>query len=179
MGPVPEGDTMSTARSRLLLGALVLAPCLAATGCASKGGGPPPSPPASADDLKTANEKIARLEKEFGEMREKVDAHDRVLKGGASESDMAGVAPPAERPPVSGSVLVADLVNDSYTLSRGTQDGVYAGDEFSVFRGTSFVAVVVVDKVFAERSLAVTKMLGGKPHKKSDIRQGDRFSRGE
>ena len=62
---------MSTALSRLLLGAMVLAPCIAATGCASKGG-PPPAAPASADDLKTANEKIARLEKEFGEMREKV-----------------------------------------------------------------------------------------------------------
>ena len=170
---------MSTARSRLLLGALVAAPCLAAAGCASKGAAPPPPAPASADDLKTANEKIARLEKEVGEIRAKVDAHEKVLKGGASEADLPPISPTAERPPVSGSILEADLVNDSYTLSRGTKDGVYAGDEFSVFRGTSFVAVVVVDKVFAERAIATVKMLGGKPHKKSDIRPGDRFSRGE
>ena len=171
---------MSTARSRLLLGALILAPCLAATGCASgRGAAPPPPAPASADELKAANEKIAKLEQDVGQLRSKVDAHDKVLRTGVADADLAPIAPPAERPPVTGSVLEADLVNDSYTLSRGTKDGVYAGDEFSVFRGTAFVAVVVVDKVFAERSLAIVKMLNGKPHRKSDIRQGDRFSRGE
>ena len=78
--------------------------------------------------------------------------------------------------PVKGQVLAADPSIDIYLISVGEKDGVKVADELTVFRGDQFVAVVVVDKVFADKASVVVKRMNGKPLKKSDIKQGDKVA---
>ena len=80
--------------------------------------------------------------------------------------------------PVKGMVLAADPKMDLYLISVGEKDNVQVGNELTVFRGDQFVAVVVVDKIFADKSSVSVKREGGKPLKKDgmDIRQGDKVA---
>jgi septal ring factor EnvC (AmiA/AmiB activator) len=75
---------------------------------------------------------------------------------------------------VNGMVLAADSKTGVYLISVGKAD-VKAGDELTVFRGDSFVAQVVVDRVLGDDKASVyVKMLGGKKQQKADIMQGDK-----
>ena len=59
------------------------------------------------------------------------------------------------------------------TLAIGTRHVVKVGDEFTVFRGDRFVAVVVVESVNSETAEAAVKVLAGKAMMKGEIRPGD------
>ncbi|MHC4922932.1 MAG: hypothetical protein ACYTG4_02500 [Planctomycetota bacterium] len=75
--------------------------------------------------------------------------------------------------PVKGKVLAADSSMDLYLLSVGEKDGVKLADELTVYRNGQFVAVVVVDKVMADKCSASVKVMAGKSFKKMDVQQGD------
>ncbi|HEY7729180.1 MAG TPA: hypothetical protein VID50_12100 [Candidatus Eisenbacteria bacterium] len=75
-----------------------------------------------------------------------------------------------------GVVLAADPAAGIYLVSGGTDRGLRAGDELTVFRGDEFVAAVIVDRVFADKASVVVKEVEGKPVLKSGIRQGDRVA---
>ena len=81
-----------------------------------------------------------------------------------------------ETTPVKGQVLAADSAMDIYLISVGSKDGVKIADELTVFRGDSFVAVVVVDQVFNDKASVIVKKLNGKPMKKADIKTGDKVA---
>ena len=66
-------------------------------------------------------------------------------------------------------VQAADNGVDIYILSVGSADGVTEGYEFHVYRGNTYVATVVVDKVFPNH--CSTHVKDGL--KKGDIRPGD------
>lgn len=74
--------------------------------------------------------------------------------------------------PVNGVVSAASAKDDVYVLSVGTKDGVEMGYEFTVFRGSNYVATVVVDQVWP--NLASCRVKSGT--KKSDIQAGDSVS---
>jgi hypothetical protein len=78
--------------------------------------------------------------------------------------------------PVKGQILAANSEVDIYLISVGEKDGLKVADELTVFRGDQFVAVVVVDKVFADKASVVVKKVNGKPFKKGDIKQGDKVA---
>jgi predicted nucleic acid-binding Zn-ribbon protein len=78
--------------------------------------------------------------------------------------------------PVKGQVLAADPAMDIYLISIGEKDQLKVADELTVFRGDQFIAVVVVDKVFADKASVVVKKVNGKPFKKGDIKQGDKVA---
>ncbi len=78
--------------------------------------------------------------------------------------------------PVKGQILAADSAMDIYLISVGSKDGVKVADELTVFRGDSFVAVVVVDQVFNDKASVIVKKLNGKPMKKADIKTGDKVA---
>lgn len=78
--------------------------------------------------------------------------------------------------PVKGQILAADSAMDIYLISVGSKDGVKIADELTVFRGDSFVAVVVVDQVFNDKASVIVKKLNGKPMKKADIKTGDKVA---
>jgi hypothetical protein len=78
--------------------------------------------------------------------------------------------------PVKGQVLAVDSAVDLYLISVGSKDGLKVADELTVFRGDSFVALVVVDRVFDDKASVTVKKVNGKPFKKSDIRQGDKVA---
>jgi hypothetical protein len=81
-----------------------------------------------------------------------------------------------ETTPVKGQILAADSALDIYLISVGSKDGVKIADELTVFRGDTFVAVVVVDQVFNDKASVIVKKLNGKPMKKSDIKTGDKVA---
>jgi len=81
-----------------------------------------------------------------------------------------------ETTPVKGQVLAADSSMDIYLISVGSKDGLKIADELTVFRGDSFVAQVVVEKVFEDKASVVVKRLAGKPMKKADIKTGDKVA---
>lgn len=78
--------------------------------------------------------------------------------------------------PVKGQILAADPAMDLYLISVGSKDGLKIADELTVYRGDSFVAVVVVDRVFDDKASVTVKKVNGKPFKKADIRQGDKVA---
>lgn len=73
---------------------------------------------------------------------------------------------------VRGVVSAASAKDDVYVLSVGQKDGVDIGYEFTVFRGSNYVATVVVDSVWP--NLASCRVKAGT--KKSDIQAGDSVS---
>jgi hypothetical protein len=79
----------------------------------------------------------------------------------------------AVQKPVDAMVLAADTASDIYLISVGSGN-VNVGDVLTVSRGDQFVAQVVVDRVFTDKSSVVVQRIGGKPMKKADIRQGDK-----
>jgi len=86
-------------------------------------------------------------------------------------------APPETRPDVKGQILAADSAMDIYLVSVGRKEDVRVGDELTVYRGDTFVAVVVVDHVFEDKASVVVKKVSGKAMKKSDIKAGDKVAR--
>ncbi len=78
--------------------------------------------------------------------------------------------------PVKGQILAADATMDIYLISIGEKDGLKTADELTVFRGDQFIAVVVVDKVYADKASVMVKKVNGKPFKKGDIKQGDKVA---
>jgi myosin heavy subunit len=78
--------------------------------------------------------------------------------------------------PVKGVVLAADAKMDIYLISVGEKDGVKTSDELTIYRNDQFVAVVVVDKVFADKASVMVKRMDGKSFKKMDIQQGDKVA---
>ena len=73
-----------------------------------------------------------------------------------------------------GKVQAVDNEMDVYVLSVGTSDGVEVGDEFTVYRGSDYVATVVVDKTFPNHSSCHMK----KGMRKLEVKAGDTATRG-
>ena len=171
---------METRRAIAILVGIAGAACLisATWVVARRAPGPPADAPAPSDELRAARDRIARLEGELAALRARVGGPGQEGKSGPGDA-APKPPPPPPRPPVKGMVLAADNRADVYLLSAGREDGVAVGDEFTVFRGDAFVADVVVDKVFADKCAVAVKMVNGKPMKKSDIQQADRFARVE
>jgi hypothetical protein len=70
---------------------------------------------------------------------------------------------------VNGVVAATSAKDDVHVLSVGSKDGVEVGYEFTVFRGSDYVATIVIDAVYPNYSSGRVK--GGT--KKSDVRAGD------
>jgi hypothetical protein len=75
-----------------------------------------------------------------------------------------------------GTVLAADVKMGLYLISIGKKQDVREGDELTVYRGESFVAVVVVDRVFEDKASVCVKKVKDKPFQKSEIRPGDKVA---
>lgn len=78
--------------------------------------------------------------------------------------------------PSVGSVLATDSALGIHLISIGHEYGVRTGDEFTIFRGNRFVAVIVVDKVFKDRASVTVKKINGKAMLKSEIMVGDKVA---
>jgi hypothetical protein len=76
---------------------------------------------------------------------------------------------------VNAQILASNPEMDIYLISVGEAD-VNLADELTVYRGDTFIAQVVVDKVFKDKASVTVKRLNGKPMKKSDIKVGDKVS---
>jgi len=70
---------------------------------------------------------------------------------------------------VKGVVQAVDNKVDIYVLSVGSKDGVKAGYEFTIYRGSEYVSTIVIDKVFPNYSSGMTKP----GTKKRDVMPGD------
>ena len=136
------------------------------------------------DNVKTLQENLARLEQSVA------DAEAIAASGEAANSslrdqldqaatELAGYKGRYPAPSgvvsmkkVDATVQAADNEMDIYILSVGSADGVTEGYEFHVYRGSTYVATVVVDRVFPNHSSAHVKH-----HlKKSPIKPGDSAS---
>ena len=172
---------METGRAIAILGGIAVASCLISTTwiVARRAPQPPASAPAASDELQAARDRITRLEAEVEILRAKVAtyAEDRKSRVGDPEPPPPPPPPPAPGEPLKGLVLAADNKVGIFLISCGKKDGVVIGDELTVYRGDTFVAVVVVDKVFQDKASVVLKTENGKPLRKSDIKQGDKFAR--
>jgi len=98
-----------------------------------------------------------------GQLDESKTALDRYRKEKGSLT--GGVAMKA----VSGVVSAADPKVDVYILSVGEKDGVVAGYEFTIYRGSEYISTIVVDKVFPNLSSGRTKP----GTKRKDVMAGD------
>ena len=80
--------------------------------------------------------------------------------------------------PLKGAVLAADNKAGVFLLDRGQRDGIKVGDELTVYRADSFVAVVVVDRVSEENCAVSVKVENGTPLLKAgmQVRRGDQVA---
>jgi len=139
---------------------------------------------AALEQLKTANETNARLEQgvkdaeriaadgeakveSLSDQLDQVRTENTALK--ASGASMSGAIAMKK---VDAKVQAADNAVDIYILSVGSSDGVTGGYEVHVYRGRTYGATVVVDKVFPNH--CSTHVKDGL--KKSPVRPGDNAS---
>lgn len=126
------------------------------------------------NELDNATAMLDSSQKDKVSLGEKLEASNTALEMYRNRFGTIGLV----SAPVKGMVLAADPKMDIYLISVGEKDQVKVGDELTVFRGDQFVAVVVVDKLFADKASVTVKREGGKPMKKDgmDIRQGDKVA---
>ncbi len=74
--------------------------------------------------------------------------------------------------PLDGVIQSVSNADDIYVISLGEKDGVEVGYQFTVSRGSQYVNVIVVDKVFPNYASARSK----KGLKKMDVKAGDSVS---
>ncbi len=139
---------------------------------------------AALDQVKTLQENVARLDQgvtdaeaiaaageaaneSLRDQLDRITTENTALK--ASGASMSGAIAMKK---VDAKVQAADNGVDIYILSVGSSDGVTEGYEFHVYRGNTYVATVVVDKVFPNH--CSTHVKDGL--KKSPIRPGDNAS---
>ena len=140
-------------------------------------------------DLSPVLERIGGVEREVGRLREELEksvadppeAPQPPGRGIPVDVPPPPPSPPSPPPPpppkaVKGLVLAADDKMDIFLVSVGRNEGLEIGHELTVYRGDTFVAVVVVDKVFADKAAASIKKENGKRMQKSPIRQGDKVA---
>ena len=132
--------------------------------------------------IEELEEEVRRLRKELEIARiarERLEGREKQLE--AAEALVARYraryGPIDPQPaPVRARILAADNKMNIFLISAGSDDGIREGMELTVYRGDSFVALVVVDKVFRDKASVTVKMEGGTAMKKSDIQQGDRVA---
>ena len=165
---------MGTARFGRLFAVMAAAGCATVTPSESRA-------PATPNELRAASNRVEGREQEVERRRAGLDQSPHEIQSVFLEPK----AKWPRRPPgcmgvpwsaVQGRVLAADNESGAFLLSKGSRDLVRVGDEFAVFRGDSFVAVLVTYKVFEDRSVAEVKLLEGRPLRQSDLRRGDRFA---
>jgi chromosome segregation ATPase len=121
-------------------------------------------------DKETAEKALAAAETAQKDMAETLDSQKTTIERYKREKgDLTGAVSMKD---VDGVIQAADNKVDIYILSVGQKDGVEVGYEFTVYRGSDYVATVVVDKVFANHASATTKA----GTKRRDINPGDEAS---
>jgi len=174
---------MRAGRSAGIAASVVTATAIAAVaslaGCGAAPTDAAPSP-ALEVEVRALGERLDRIEEAIAGLHRKVDALAARPADAAPPPGDPGVPPEPPPPPargtLKGTVLAADDRSGIYLVSLGTKDGLKAGDDLTVHRGDTFVAVVVVDKPFADKASVVVKEQDGRPLKNSPIRQGDRVA---
>lgn len=131
--------------------------------------------------LMAANDAIARLtqEKETAEKNlDTANAQNTSLNKQVEDDKVLLARYRNEKGPLTGGVAmtsvkgVVNAVNNSvdiFVISVGAKDGVKAGYEFTVYRGSEYVSTIVIDKVFPNYSSGTTKP----GTKKKDVQAGD------
>lgn len=116
--------------------------------------------------------RIAELEKELASLREEHEQLKATCDWVAllEQARKATPTPVQEVPVLDAKVTAVDEERNIIDLSIGSQDGVRAGFEFTVYRGDIYVGKVVVDDVLKKRCTGFSKKeLQAKP-----IQIGDR-----
>ncbi len=136
------------------------------------------------DDLKAANDQIARLgqDKDTAEKSAAAaDAASKVLRDQLDEKVTLLERYKKEKGPLTGGITMKAVNGvvqaarndvDVNIISVGSKDGVEVGYEFTVYRGSEYVSTIVIDKVFPNYASGSTKP-GTKKH---DIMPGDECS---
>lgn len=175
--------------------AVALAPV---AGCASN---PPPPPGPSIEEFQEVSARLEEAQVEIAELREKLGrtaAEARAAREAAAVASLetargqveqkrlaremeeaASSTGPSKRkagsaPALRGTVLATDPKMDLYLISIGKKDGVTEGVELVVYRDDTFVASVLVEKVFADKASVKVKVANGKALRRGEIQVGDR-----
>ena len=148
--------------------AAVLLNVIALVGCAASS---PPTPPTDGIDPGRPAEASRRVRAIEGRHR---GIAPRPIRARDPKRDPIGCGAPRNR--VEGTILAVDDEVGIFLISPGEKHGVRAGDEFTVSRGDSFVAMVIADLAFPEKSSARVKWSDGVLHQLRDIRVGDRIA---
>lgn len=105
-----------------------------------------------ADELKRANERLAKAELEIGKLRGETA---KLLQLAEGAGEKIALPPALPVPLIEGKVReVGDLPASLVVLNVGDDDGVYVGLRFIVYRGANYVGDVVVEQIFQDYSAA-------------------------